>query len=159
MYIGLKILIVYVKVMVNFSHIILCLCSTGAVAAARTAAWQHVIERTLWLQQTPGIPEPMRRQLLECPIVPVCHLWSTECRLLPRRQRSSGDTSPALRLDPGSSAPPRVPIAAIGPQQPVSRRRRHLLLLAPRLTSLARLTSKGPGQQAHALSHKRRRRL
>ncbi|CAL8397717.1 unnamed protein product [Boreogadus saida] len=45
--------------------VILCLCSTGAVAAAQTAAWQHLIQRDLWLQQTPGIPEPMRRQLLE----------------------------------------------------------------------------------------------
>ena len=50
--------------------VILCLCSTGAVAAARTAAWQHLIQRNLWMQQTPGIPEPMRRQLLECPISP-----------------------------------------------------------------------------------------
>ncbi|CAL8339230.1 unnamed protein product [Boreogadus saida] len=49
------------------SGVILYLCSTGAVAAPRTAAWQHLIQRTLWLQQTPGIPEPMRRQLLECP--------------------------------------------------------------------------------------------
>ncbi|CAL8395303.1 unnamed protein product [Boreogadus saida] len=47
--------------------VILCLCSTGAVTAARTAAWQHLIQRNLWLQQTPGISEPMRRQLLECP--------------------------------------------------------------------------------------------
>ncbi|CAL8339372.1 unnamed protein product [Boreogadus saida] len=37
--------------------IILCLCSTGAVAAARTAAWQHLIKSNMWLQQTPGIPE------------------------------------------------------------------------------------------------------
>ena len=50
--------------------VIHCLCSTGAVAAARTAAWQHLIQKNLWLQQTPGIPEPMRRQLLECPISP-----------------------------------------------------------------------------------------
>ncbi|CAL8339616.1 unnamed protein product [Boreogadus saida] len=50
--------------------VILCLCSTGAVAAARTVDWQHLIQRNLWLQQTPGIPEPMRRQLLECPISP-----------------------------------------------------------------------------------------
>ena len=49
--------------------VILCLCSTGAVAAARTAAWQHLIQKNLWLQH-PGIPEPMRRQLLECPISP-----------------------------------------------------------------------------------------
>ena len=27
--------------------VILCLCSTGAVAAARTAAWQHLIQRNL----------------------------------------------------------------------------------------------------------------
>ena len=52
------------------ASVILCLCSTGAVAAVRTAAWQHFIQRNLWLQQTPGIPEPMRRQLLECPISP-----------------------------------------------------------------------------------------
>ena len=50
--------------------VILCLCSNGAVTAARTAAWQHLIERNLWLQQTPGNPEPMRRQSLECPISP-----------------------------------------------------------------------------------------
>ncbi|CAL8300703.1 unnamed protein product [Boreogadus saida] len=50
--------------------VILCLCSIGAVAAARTAAWQHLIQRNLWLQQTPGIPEPISRQLLECPISP-----------------------------------------------------------------------------------------
>ncbi|CAL8256750.1 unnamed protein product [Boreogadus saida] len=50
--------------------VILCVCSTGAVTAARTAAWQHLIQRNLWPQQTLGIPEPMRRQLLECPISP-----------------------------------------------------------------------------------------
>ena len=55
---------------VKTAGVILCLCSTGAVAAARIAAWQHLIQRNLWLQQTPGIPEPMRRQLLECPISP-----------------------------------------------------------------------------------------
>ncbi|CAL8337794.1 unnamed protein product [Boreogadus saida] len=100
--------------------VILCLCSTGAVAAARTATWQHLIQRNLWLQQTPGIPEPMRRRLLECPIRPagcsgpVCHLGWMTCRLLPRRQRNSGDTSPALRLHPGSGAPLQAPVAAIG---------------------------------------------
>ena len=56
--------------MAKTAGVILCLCSTGAVAAARTAAWQHLIQRNLWLQQTPGIPEPMSRQLLECPISP-----------------------------------------------------------------------------------------
>ena len=50
--------------------VILCLCSTGAVTAARMAAWQHLIQRNLWLHQTTGISEPMRRQLLECPISP-----------------------------------------------------------------------------------------
>ncbi|CAL8339032.1 unnamed protein product [Boreogadus saida] len=34
------------------ASVILCLCSTGAVAAARTAAWQHLIQRNLWLQQS-----------------------------------------------------------------------------------------------------------
>ncbi|CAL8387117.1 unnamed protein product [Boreogadus saida] len=41
---------------VKTAGVILCLCSTGALAAARTAAWQHLIQRNLWLQQTPGIP-------------------------------------------------------------------------------------------------------
>ena len=40
------------------------------MAAAQPAAWPHLIQRNLWLQQTPGIPKPMRRQLLECPISP-----------------------------------------------------------------------------------------
>jgi hypothetical protein len=75
----------------KIAGVIPCFCSTGAVTAAWTAAWQHLIQRNLWLQQTPGIPEPMRRQLLECPISPDrlfgprLHLWWTKCRLLQPR--------------------------------------------------------------------------
>ncbi|CAL8388774.1 unnamed protein product [Boreogadus saida] len=90
------------------------------------------------------------------PMGPVCHLWWMTCRPLPRRQRNSGDTSPALCLHPGGSIPLQAPVAAIGPRQSLSRRRRQLLLLAPRLTSTARLhrrlrraASEGPGQRAH----------
>ena len=32
---------------VKTAGVILCLCSTGAVAAIRTAAWQHLIQRNL----------------------------------------------------------------------------------------------------------------
>ncbi|XP_056444335.1 retinitis pigmentosa 1-like 1 protein [Gadus chalcogrammus] len=122
---------------VKTAGVILCLCSTGAVAAIRMAAWQHLIQRKLWLQQTPGIPEPMRRQLLECPSArtccsgPVCHLWWMTCRPLPRRQRNSGDTSPALRLHPGGSAPLQAPVAAIGPRQSLSRLMKRFLKGVP----------------------------
>ena len=35
---------------VKTAGVLLCLCSTGAVSAARAAAWQHLIQRNLWLQ-------------------------------------------------------------------------------------------------------------
>ena len=142
--------------------------STMAVdPQARTAAWQHLIQRNLWLQQTPGIPEPMRRQLLECPISPDVLFGPRLSSMVDDMQAASeeavnsGETSPALRLHPGGSAPLQAPVAAIGPRQSLSRRRRQLLLLAPRLTSPARLhrrlrraASESPGQRAHgAMSH------
>ncbi|CAL8253774.1 unnamed protein product [Boreogadus saida] len=128
----------------------------GAHRSARTAAWQHLIQRNLWLQQTPGIPEPMRRQLLECPISPDVLFGPRLSSMVDDMQAASEDTSPAIRLQPVGSAPLQAPVAAIGPRQSVSRRRRQLLLLAPRLTSPARLhrrlwrpASEGPGQRAH----------
>ena len=81
------------------------------------AAWQHLIQRNLWLHQTTGISEPMRRQLLECPISPdgligprrgegeACdsekHLFTKDGCFLPT-QLSPEPTGPAITVSHAS---------------------------------------------------------
>ncbi|CAL8352801.1 unnamed protein product [Boreogadus saida] len=141
---------------------ILCLCSTGAVAAARTAAWQHLIQRNLWLQQTLGILEPMRRQLPECPISPDGLFGHRLSSMVAEMQAASEEAEKFRRHVSRPPPPPWQQRSAPGsrrhhrPRQPLSRRHRQLLLLAPRLTSpahlhrrLRRAASECPGQRAH----------
>ncbi|CAL8314545.1 unnamed protein product [Boreogadus saida] len=132
--------------------VILCLCSTGALAAARTAAWQHLIQMSLWLQQTPGLPELMRRQLLECPISPDVLFGPRLSSMVNDIQASSEEAWKFRRHisrpqpPPGQHGPLQAPVAAIGPRQPLSRRRWQLLLLAPRLTMGLCHATQGPGK-------------
>ena len=120
--------------------VILCLCSTGAVAAARTAAWQHLIQRNLWLQQTPGIPEPMRRQLLECPISPDVLFRSRLSSLVDDMQAASEEAEKFRRQISRPPPPPGRQCSAPGP------RRRHR---PPTVTVAAPPAAPPPGPQAY----------
>ncbi|CAL8310515.1 unnamed protein product [Boreogadus saida] len=120
--------------------VILCLCSTGAVAAARTAAWQHLIQRNLWLQQTPGIPEPMRRQLLVCPISPDVLFGPRLSSMVDDKQAASEE---AEKFQRNVSRPPPPP----GQQRSIpSSSRRHR---PPSATVAAPPAAPPPGPQAY----------